>query len=59
MVLAEMIRVVGHELGHNWGTHHDPDTTECGSNFLMNEFAQDGSNELHMVRCPVTACAGL
>ena len=49
MVLSEMIRVVGHELGHNWGSHHDPNTGECGDRFLMNEFAQDGSRDSHMV----------
>lgn len=49
MILSEMVRVVGHELGHNWGSHHDPSLQQCG-NFLMNEFAQDGSAESHMVR---------
>ena len=49
MILSEMIRVTGHELGHNWGSHHDPPTDSCGDNFLMNEFAQDGSEPSHMV----------
>lgn len=48
MILSEMIRVVGHELGHNWGSHHDPNTDECAS-FLMNEYAQDGSRDSHTV----------
>ena len=48
MILSEMVRVVGHELGHNWGSHHDPDTRAC-SDFLMNEYAQDGSDATHMV----------
>ena len=47
MVLSEMIRVTGHELGHNWGSHHD---INCGGDFLMNEFAQDGSKPSHMVK---------
>lgn len=47
MILTEMIRVVGHELGHNWGSHHDP--PRCRNGFLMNEFAQDGSSLSHMV----------
>ena len=49
MILSEMIRVTGHELGHNWGSHHDPGTDGCGDGFLMNEFAQDGSQPSHMV----------
>lgn len=49
MILSEMIRVVGHELGHNWGSHHDPNSEECGNDFLMNEYAQDGSLASHTV----------
>ena len=48
MVRSEMVRVTGHELGHNWGSHHDPPTDEC-RRFLMNGFAQDGSEPTHMV----------
>ena len=50
MLMSELIRVTGHELGHNWGSHHDPPAEPgCGSRWLMNEFAQDGSEETHMV----------
>ena len=48
MVLSEMMRVTGHELGHNWGSHHDPDINGCRG-FIMNEFAQDGSEDSHRV----------
>ena len=59
MLLSEMVRVTGHELGHSWGSHHDPNTREC-QNFIMNEFAQDGSNPNHMVCCYGNlACDGI
>ncbi len=50
MILSEMMRVTGHELGHNWGSHHDPNSMDC-TGFIMNEFAQDGSRDTHMVCC--------
>lgn len=58
MILSEMIRVTGHELGHNWGSHHDPPTADCGNRFLMNQFAQDGSEESHMVSHMHVTCPG-
>ncbi len=49
MVVSEMVQVVGHELGHNWGSFHDPsDVNECRS-FIMNEYAQDGNLQTHFV----------
>lgn len=50
MVMSELIRVTGHEVGHNWGSPHDPGTTECDNRWLMNSYAQDGSLDTHMVR---------
>ena len=51
MLMSELIRVTGHELGHNWGSHHDPPgDPNCRDRWLMNEFAQDGSEDTHMVR---------
>lgn len=58
MILSEMVRVVGHELGHNWGSHHDPSLQQC-DNFLMNEYAQDGSEGSHMVRKTLCCSRGL
>ena len=50
MVMSELIRVTGHEMGHNWGSHHDPpEDSNCQGRWLMNEFAQDGSEVTHMV----------
>ena len=38
-----------HELGHNWGSAHDPvNNEECRTQFLMYQFAQDGSSPSHM-----------
>ena len=46
---AEETRLVtGHEIGHNWGSYHDPGgDPNCRNQFLMNAFAQDGSNDNH------------
>jgi disintegrin and metalloproteinase domain-containing protein 17 len=30
LLTLESTLVTAHELGHNWGSEHDPDTTECG-----------------------------
>ena len=50
LIRTEQILVVGHELGHNWGSHHDPiNDPNCDDDFLMNEFAQDGSLNSHFV----------
>jgi hypothetical protein len=50
LVREEQILVFAHEVGHNWGSHHDPsDNQNCVRNYLMNEFAQDGSNGSHSV----------
>ncbi len=38
--------------GHSWGSAHDPgNDRECAFDYLMNEFAQDGSNTKHRVGC--------
>ena len=46
LVREEQILVFAHEVGHNWGSHHDP---SGNNNYLMSEFAQDGSNPRHSV----------
>ena len=51
LIRKEQLLVTAHEVGHNWGSHHDPgNRPDCRNNFLMNEFAQDGSRASHMVR---------
>ncbi|CAI8050023.1 ADAM 17-like protease [Geodia barretti] len=48
IIRGEQILVVAHEVGHNWGSHHDPgNDPECSESYLMNEFAQDGSESSH------------
>ena len=49
LIRGEQILVVGHEVGHNWGSHHDPNDRNCRDDYLMNEFAQDGSKGSHSV----------
>lgn len=49
MVMSELVRVTGHELGHNWGSHHDPNTPDCTNRWLMYEYVQDGSQSTHTV----------
>ena len=49
LIMEELILVTAHELGHNWGTHHDPPTGRCSNIWLMNEFAQDGTQQSHRV----------
>ena len=57
VILEEARLVTGHEFGHNWGSHHDPgDVSECREIFIMNEFAQDGSEETHRVCVCVCVC---
>ena len=54
LIRQEQILVVGHELGHNWGSHHDPG--KCKNGYLMNEFAQDGAKSTHSVSFNLTIC---
>ena len=54
IIRGEQILVVAHEVGHNWGSHHDPgNNPECSESYLMNEFAQDGSASSHSVSQPL------
>ena len=42
--------MTGHEIGHSWGSYHDPATTpSCSNVFIMNQYAQDGSQPTHKV----------
>ena len=51
LIMEERILVTGHELGHNWGSNHDPATDpECSDMYIMNEYAQDGSQPTHTVK---------
>ncbi|KAL5508984.1 hypothetical protein EMCRGX_G004257 [Ephydatia muelleri] len=44
LVFVEEVLVTGHEIGHSWGSYHDPATTpSCSNVFIMNQCAQDGS----------------
>ncbi|KAL5479569.1 hypothetical protein EMCRGX_G023107 [Ephydatia muelleri] len=48
LVFVEEVLVTGHEIGHIWGSYHDPATTPSSSNvFIMNQYAQDGSQPTH------------
>eukprot|EP00731_Ephydatia_muelleri_P017665 Em0010g763a len=48
LVFVEEVLVTGHEIGHSWGSYHDPATTpSCSNVFIMNQYAQDGSQPTH------------
>ncbi|GAV05778.1 hypothetical protein RvY_15856 [Ramazzottius varieornatus] len=48
VITREMELVTAHELGHNWGSQHDPETRECtpesrvGGRFLMYMYSVSG-----------------
>ncbi|KAL5502744.1 hypothetical protein EMCRGX_G009565 [Ephydatia muelleri] len=51
LVFVEEVLVTGHEIGHSWGSYHDPATTpSCSNVFIMNQYAQDGSQPHSQVR---------
>jgi len=37
------------EIGHNWGSFHDPPEDGCEDQFLMYQFAHSGSNANNFV----------
>ncbi|KAL5510508.1 hypothetical protein EMCRGX_G006067 [Ephydatia muelleri] len=48
LVFVEEVLVTGHEIDHSWGSYHDPATTpSCSNVFIMNQYAQDGSQPTH------------
>ena len=48
LVFLEEVLVTGHEIGHSWGSYHDPATTpSCSNLYIMNQYAQDGSQPTH------------
>eukprot|EP00731_Ephydatia_muelleri_P034328 Em0055g15a len=48
LVFVEEVLVTGHEIGHSWGSYHEPATTpSCSNVFIMNQYAQDGSQPTH------------
>ena len=56
-ILAQSIAVLS-EFGHNWGSQHDPDTTECapstssGGKYLMYTYSvtgYDSNNQVDMM----------
>ena len=48
MITREADLVTAHEFGHNWGSEHDPDITECspsasqGGSYLMYTYSVSG-----------------
>lgn len=48
VITREADLVTAHEFGHNWGSEHDPDITECsptasqGGSFLMYTYSVSG-----------------
>ena len=46
LVFVEEVLVTGHEIGHCWGSYHDP---ACSNVFIMNQYALDGSQPTHKV----------
>lgn len=47
--------ITAHELGHNWGAEHDPDTNECapgGGHYIMYPHSSTGSQENNLVFSP-------
>jgi len=53
LLRIEELLITGHEIGHNWGSHHDPsDNPQCSNQFLMFPFVQDGSSPSHMMFSP-------
>ena len=47
--------ITAHELGHNWGAEHDPDTSECAPNanhYIMYPHSSTGSDPNNLVFSP-------
>ncbi|XP_065897950.1 ADAM 17-like protease isoform X2 [Dysidea avara] len=44
LLLVEGDLVFSHEIGHNWGSFHDPPEDGCENQFLMYQFAHNGDN---------------
>lgn len=48
VITREADLVTAHEFGHNWGSEHDPDTSECspsarhGGSYLMYTYSVSG-----------------
>ncbi|CAG0914539.1 unnamed protein product [Notodromas monacha] len=58
MTSLEADLITAHELGHAWGSEHDPDTAECspsagpGGKYLMHAYSVSGTLPNHKVSLP-------
>ncbi|KAL5268235.1 hypothetical protein ACHWQZ_G002185 [Mnemiopsis leidyi] len=65
LLSSELELVSAHEIGHNWGSSHDPDNADIcappGNHFLMYPSAVDGSrsNNKRFSPCSLTAIASV
>lgn len=58
LLTQEAMLVTAHEFGHNWGSEHDPDTTECsppasiGGKYIMFTYSVSGIDSNNKIFSP-------